>query len=446
MGANCTQTVEEPADVLDPQSPSSPQFMRKDYEEKAIKKQAVVGALHHSSEVPDTEESEIDKAETPRHVQEGESLPVQRGETTPDFQFAAARLQPAETCDRQCCRQDTWLLQPQGMQSIKEELARLALQISPSEVIFAQRLCSTNKSNVYEAKYKDQTVIAKMIKLDHGSMKPAEAEAVREISKKEMLHEIKILCKVSHPCLVTFKGAFIDLDMGSHIFLSELCEIGDVETYMQKQSQRQMGRYKPPYSVALQWAVSLAEALSYLHNFTCPIVHRDLKPLNLLLTRKLELKLTDFGISKVLPPRDDSQEPAPRMSGGVGTWRYMAPEVVRYEQYTDRADVYSFSLVLVFIFSGQQPFHDFCKNDPELILKAYLKGQEPRPVLTNSVSTVEVREIIQDAWRMVAANRPSSQECASRLVKIQESLKAKESGKTNALVALKTTWRRAVSG
>ena len=42
------------------------------------------------------------------------------------------------------------------------------------------------------------------------------------------------------------------------------------------------------------------------------------------------------------------------MSGGVGTWRYMAPEVVRYEQYDEKIDIFAFSLILYFIFSGTQ--------------------------------------------------------------------------------------------
>ena len=45
---------------------------------------------------------------------------------------------------------------------------------------------------------------------------------------------------------------------------------------------------------------------------------------------------------------------APKMSGGVGTWRYMVPEVVRYEQYDEKIDIFAFSLILYFIFSGTQ--------------------------------------------------------------------------------------------
>ena len=49
-----------------------------------------------------------------------------------------------------------------------------------------------------------------------------------------------------------------------------------------------------------------------------------------------------------------SSSPAPRMTGQVGTWRYMAPEVVRREHYNEKVDIYCFGLILYFIFSGKQ--------------------------------------------------------------------------------------------
>merc|ERR1712032_845808 len=145
----------------------------------------------------------------------------------------------------------------------------------------------------------------------------------------------------------------------------------------------------------------------FLHNLACPVIHRDVKPMNLLLTKTLIVKLADLGLSKVLPPQSRGcSRPAPKMSGGVGTWRYMAPEVCRNEKYNDRADVYSFSLVLVFMSSGRPPFQEFARNDPELLLRAYLKGQEPRPDLSANEGTKELRELIRDAWHVDAASRP----------------------------------------
>ena len=48
------------------------------------------------------------------------------------------------------------------------------------------------------------------------------------------------------------------------------------------------------------------------------------------------------------------------MSGGVGTWRYMAPEMARHEAYDEKVDIYAFSMILYFIFSGRQPLGLWC--------------------------------------------------------------------------------------
>ena len=75
--------------------------------------------------------------------------------------------------------------------------------------------------------------------------------------------------------------------------------------------------------------------MSFLHDRD--VVHRDLKPLNLLLTKHLEIKVTDFGISRLMARECDGYS----MTGGIGSYRYMAPEVVRYQAYDQKVDIYA---------------------------------------------------------------------------------------------------------
>jgi len=72
------------------------------------------------------------------------------------------------------------------------------------------------------------------------------------------------------------------------------------------------------------------------------VIHRDIKPGNLLLTAEGHLKVSDFGLSKIF---EGAQLGAYQMTGVTGTLRYMAPEVMRSEDYTEKVDVYSFSFV-----------------------------------------------------------------------------------------------------
>mmetsp|Transcript_45201 Transcript_45201/g.105705 ORF Transcript_45201/g.105705 Transcript_45201/m.105705 type:complete len:627 (+) Transcript_45201:113-1993(+) len=296
--------------------------------------------------------------------------------------------------------------------------------IVASEVQFGKCLSTTIKSAVYLATWRGLKVVAKTVKDVRASgLNPRRAQEASDstvqIARDELLHEIRTLSTLRHPDLVLFLGASLDTE--TCFFLTEYMEGGDVETYMRSNRIKASNKeFKPPYHVALSWFLSTARALAFLHGCARPIIHRDLKPLNLLLTKGLDLKVTDFGLSKIMRPklldlsgRDTS--PAPMMSGGVGTYRYMAPEVVRYEQYTDKIDIFAFALIMYYIAAGKMPFFDFCGDDPEKVLRAYQKGQEPRPSMSSSYGTPELRSLMQDAWAVKAEDRPSAQECVDRL-------------------------------
>lgn len=298
-----------------------------------------------------------------------------------------------------------------------------------SDVKAGRMLSTTRKSTVFLSTWQERRAVMKTIKIDVLSKEDPDSQEVRAVSEKEMLNEMRILSGLQHPCLVEFLGG--NTGSPTCFVLLEYMEAGDLETYMQVQKVKSGGA--PPPSLGRQWCVSIADALSFLHGRH--IIHRDLKPLNLLLNQKLELKVTDFGISRFT---STDAGPAPMMSGGVGTWRYMAPEVVRYEQYTDRIDIFSFGLIMYFILTGTQPFQEFCKSDPELILKAYVAGQEPRPEIQTSMSqlTPALTQLMQDAWAIKASFRPSAEECLERLQSLPQD---KKSG------GLQSYWRRAVS-
>ncbi|CAJ1376122.1 unnamed protein product [Effrenium voratum] len=279
--------------------------------------------------------------------------------------------------------------------SISSHLSSQSLLVNPSEVKQGKVLCSTLKSTVCVALWQGQQVAVKQLKTQD-----------EEDLVAELLHEIHVLSALQHPCLVKLVGA--NLDKEGPFMLTEYMEHRDVETYMQQQRQNaEDPYYKPSFEVAMGWALNTGQALEYLHGLPCPIIHRDLKPLNLFLTKHLHVKVGDFGISKVMP----STSTRVKMTGGVGSWRYMAPEVARHEAYTEKADIYAYALILYFIFSGRQPFHAW--DDLEDVLKAFIRGEEPRPDLSVRMGR-ELRSFLPEVWDD-AACRPSAAECLLRL-------------------------------
>ena len=89
----------------------------------------------------------------------------------------------------------------------------------------------------------------------------------------------------------------------------------------------------------------IAEGMKYIHSKK--IIHRDLKPTNILIASDGTVKICDFGISKLMTIEEQT------MTRGVGSQKFMAPEVINEENfYDEKVDVYSFGVVVIFILGG----------------------------------------------------------------------------------------------
>lgn len=102
-------------------------------------------------------------------------------------------------------------------------------------------------------------------------------------------------------------------------------------------------------SVALQ----ISAAMVYMHSHRC--IFRDLKPANIGFDVRGDVKIFDFGLARVLPEQGNSYNDKFKMSG-AGSPRYMAPELLNFQEYNLKADVYSFAIILWQILAGEVPF------------------------------------------------------------------------------------------
>ncbi|CUM50378.1 unnamed protein product [Debaryomyces tyrocola] len=191
--------------------------------------------------------------------------------------------------------------------------------------------------------------------------------------------EISILKTMKHPHIV---GLLDYKQTTSHFHLvMDYCSMGDLSYFIRKRNQlikthpvisSLLERYPSPEGshglnevLVIHFLKQLVSALEFLRNKS--LVHRDIKPQNLLLCPPLHskqefkdggfvglwelplLKIADFGFARFLP----STSMAETLCGSP---LYMAPEILRYEKYNAKADLWSVGAVLYEMTVGKPPF------------------------------------------------------------------------------------------
>ncbi|XP_071698934.1 probable LRR receptor-like serine/threonine-protein kinase At1g53420 [Rutidosis leptorrhynchoides] len=183
--------------------------------------------------------------------------------------------------------------------------------------------------------------------------------AVNQLSSKskqgnrEFLTDLGMITALQHPHLVKLHGCCIE---GNQLLLAY--------EYMQNNSLARALFGPKECQLELDWAtryricIDIARGLAFLHEeSTLKIVHKDIKATNVLHDENLNAKISDFGLAKL-----DEQDT--HISTRIaGTFGYMAPEYAMRGYLTDKADVYSYGIVLLEIMSGMANFCDRAKEN-----------------------------------------------------------------------------------
>ncbi|ESQ45099.1 hypothetical protein EUTSA_v10011109mg [Eutrema salsugineum] len=189
------------------------------------------------------------------------------------------------------------------------------------------------------------------------------AKLGNEKSIHQIVNEVQILCQVSHKNLVKLLGCCIELDMP--ILVYEFVPNGTLYEHIYGGG----GSYDPlPWRRRLMIAYQTAQGLAYLHtSATPPIYHRDVKSSNILLDENLDVKVADFGLSR-LGVSDVSHV----TTCAQGTLGYLDPEYYLNFQLTDKSDVYSFGVVLFELLTSKKAI-DFKREEEDVNLVVFVR-------------------------------------------------------------------------
>jgi serine/threonine protein kinase len=197
-------------------------------------------------------------------------------------------------------------------------------------------------------------VAVKFIRMERLS--PEDAEK----TLKRFEREAKELARLNHPNIVKVT------DYGDYNGTPYL-----VMPYLPGGTLKQMAGKPVPYTLAARLLAPVARALEYAHEEK--LIHRDIKPGNILLTRKGQPMVADFGIAKIL----DAESGATLTSTNVaiGTPEYMAPEQW-LNQISPQTDIYSLGIVFYELVTGRKPY---IADTPAAVFLKQSNDPLPRP-------------------------------------------------------------------
>uniref|UniRef100_K3ZHC4 non-specific serine/threonine protein kinase n=1 Tax=Setaria italica TaxID=4555 RepID=K3ZHC4_SETIT len=196
---------------------------------------------------------------------------------------------------------------------------------------FRNKISEGGFGSVYAGKLEDQTPVAVKIRSQDSSQ-----------GDKEFLAEIKHLAIGRHRNVVTLFGYCKD---EKHLGLVyEYMAGGNLEQRLIAGSR---GQEAPlTWSQRLKIAVDSASGLHYLHSaFNTPLIHRDVKATNILLTEKLDAKISDFGMARALTSETRTHTVTTTLTGTEG--------YLRAGELRGKTDVYSFGIVLLVLITNR---------------------------------------------------------------------------------------------
>ncbi|EEF43792.1 serine/threonine/tyrosine-protein kinase HT1 isoform X1 [Ricinus communis] len=265
-----------------------------------------------------------------------------------------------------------------------------------SQLFIGNKFASGAHSRIYRGIYKQRAVAVKMVRI------PNQNEDTRTLLEQQFKSEVALLSRLFHPNIVQFIAACKRPPV--YCIITEYMSQGTLRMYLNK---------KEPYSLStetiLRLALDISRGMEYLHSQG--VIHRDLKSNNLLLNDEMRVKVADFGTSCL-------ETQCRETKGNKGTYRWMAPEMIKEKPYTRKVDVYSFGIVLWELTTALLPFQGMT---PVQAAFAVAEKNE-RPPLPASCQPA-LAHLIKRCWAANPSKRPDFSYIVSALEKYDECVK-----------------------
>ncbi|KAJ6244897.1 hypothetical protein M0813_20988 [Anaeramoeba flamelloides] len=265
------------------------------------------------------------------------------------------------------------------MEMMKQAAKQPHNEIENDEIKDLEKIGSGAFGTVWKSIWRWKKIAVKRIKSEYVQGKHLE----------EFKREVLVLSRTRHPNIVLFMGAST---LPPNIFLvTEYCKEGSLYDCLKN------SKFVDTMNEKLKIAKDIAYGMNYLHS-TKPkmIIHRDLKPSNILIDNAGSAKVADFGLSRI-------KEETINLTAFRGTPSYMAPEMLRNENYNEKVDVYSYAIILWQLYTKQFPYLGM-KDPIQIALHVSYKNLRP-PI--SLIKHKQWEELIKICWDDDKSIRPS---------------------------------------
>jgi serine/threonine protein kinase len=206
------------------------------------------------------------------------------------------------------------------------------------------------------------------------------------LGRQRFTREVEAAAALSHPNLVTVYGSGI---AGGRPFLV-------MELVKGRSLSEMLRQRRPDERSGIAIIEKAARGAAAAH--AAGIIHRDLKPANILVTAQGDVKVTDFGLARVISGGKGITAPG----SALGTPMYMAPEIVSAKEATPRSDVYALGTILYEVLTGTPPHVG--RNVMDIYRKTMLEAVVP-PGQKNPKVTTALEAVVMKALQKAPEQR-----------------------------------------
>ncbi|XP_069791844.1 mitogen-activated protein kinase kinase kinase 20-like isoform X1 [Narcine bancroftii] len=245
----------------------------------------------------------------------------------------------------------------------------------------------------------------------------------KEVAVKKLLkieREAEILSVLSHRNIIQFYGAV--LESPNYAIVTEYAPGGSLYDYLSSDESEEMDMDQ-----IMTWATDIAKGMHYLHlEAPIKVIHRDLKSRNVVLAADKILKICDFGASRF-------HSHTTHMSL-VGTFPWMAPEVIQSLPVSETCDTYSYGVVLWEMLTREIPFKGL-----EGLQVAWLVVEKNERLTIPKGCPASFAEILHQCWETDPKKRPHFKRILGSLELMSHD--SQLPGQCNSFLHNKAQWR-----